>query len=412
MGRPKMTRSPRVVDGPPQGGAADPQSLRCDEDALRVEAVEDVAEPLALFADPTRHRDPQPVVPDLARDDGVAAELRDRGDVDRRVLQVDQQQGHALGRTVALLLRGGPDQEEADVAVGGLRRPDLGSGDHVLVAVALGSGLDRRGVGAGVGLGHAERGVERAVGHAGQDLVGELGAAVLANRLHAEDRQVHGRAPVHGRTGGRHLLQHDRGLGDALAAAAELFGDGDPDPAALGHVGVEVPRELVVLVAVTPVGVGVLGADPTHAVADRLVIVVGGEVPWLLPMSAPDRCRARCGSLTPSIAIDATSRSPPDRFRNRANKTCTIGNFSAQRCDPRSDREAVEQTSIRREWREWRVARSDPPKPNPCAGVVTIGCDAGSCFEPRPGRGAKTAKTPSRRLSFRFTDPEGVFQRA
>ena len=104
------------------------------------------------------------------------------------------------------------------------------------------------------------------------------GEAVAAHRLHPEDRQVDRRAAVHRRTGRGDLLEHDRRLGDALPAAAELLGDGDADPAAVGHRVVEVPRELVRLVLLGPVLVGVVGADAPDSLADGLVVTRPAEL--------------------------------------------------------------------------------------------------------------------------------------
>ena len=106
----------------------------------------------------------------------------------------------------------------------------------------------------------------------------ELGRPVAAHRLHPEDRQVDRRAAVHRRAGRGDLLEHHRRLGDALAAAAVLLGDGDADPAALGERVVEVPRELVGLVLLRPVLVGEVGADPSDPLADRLVVARPAEL--------------------------------------------------------------------------------------------------------------------------------------
>ena len=103
--------------------------------------------------------------------------------------------------------------------------------------------------------------------------------------MHAEDRQVNAARPVHARAGGGHLLQHDRGLGNAPAATAVSGRDGDADPAALGHCGVEFPRERVALVEFGPVVVGKPGADLTNRLADELVIRVLGEVHAILRRS-------------------------------------------------------------------------------------------------------------------------------
>ena len=149
----------------------------------------------------------------------------------------------------------------------------------VLVAVAARrAGADRRGVGAGVGFGDTERDVQLAGGDPGQHLLGEFGRPVAAHRLHPEDRQVDRRAAVHRRTGRGDLLEHHRRLGDPLPAAAELLGDGDADPAAVGERVVEVPRELVRLVLLGPVLVGVVGADALDPLADRLVVARPAEL--------------------------------------------------------------------------------------------------------------------------------------
>ena len=78
--------------------------------------------------------------------------------------------------------------------------------------------------------------------------------------------------------GRRDLLEHDRRLGDALAAAAVLLGDGDADPAALGHRLVELPRELVLGVAARASRRRRTSAHTAHRVADQLVIVIDGEI--------------------------------------------------------------------------------------------------------------------------------------
>ena len=57
---------------------ADAERLGGDQDPLRVEAVEQVPEALALLADAAADRHAQAVVAHLARHHGVAAELGDR----------------------------------------------------------------------------------------------------------------------------------------------------------------------------------------------------------------------------------------------------------------------------------------------------------------------------------------------
>src|SRR5262245_16698623 len=81
------------------------------------------------------------------------------------------------------------------------------------------------------------------------------------------------RAPVHGRTRCGDLLEHDRGLGDALPAATQLLWDRDADQPACGEMVVELAWELVGLVLLRPVLVREVCADPADALANRLVIL-------------------------------------------------------------------------------------------------------------------------------------------
>ena len=114
--------------------------------------------------------------------------------------------------------------------------------------------------------------------------------AVLDQRLEAEDADVDGAAPVHARARRGDLLLDDRRLGDAKAAAAVLLGDGDAEPAGLGHGVVELPGELVALVVLVPVARR--GSPDTSAgrrAADVLVHGVLGVVHVSL------RCRLRRG---------------------------------------------------------------------------------------------------------------------
>ena len=72
-----------------------PHASDGEQDALGVEAVEDVPEALVLRADqpPVLHR--QPVVRDLARRDRVAPDLRDRPDVHVVAIEVGEEQTEA-----------------------------------------------------------------------------------------------------------------------------------------------------------------------------------------------------------------------------------------------------------------------------------------------------------------------------
>ena len=81
-----------------------------------------------------------------------AADQQDRPHRDARRRHVDQQEGDAL---LLLGVRIGAHQREDPVGLVGVGGPDLGARHHEVIAVALGLGLERGEVGAGVGLGVA-----------------------------------------------------------------------------------------------------------------------------------------------------------------------------------------------------------------------------------------------------------------
>ena len=121
----------------------------------------------------------------------------------------------------------------------------------------------------------------------GQVLLLHLLGAVHDDGVHAEDRQVQRRRAVHARARRGDLLEHRRGLADALAAAAVALGDGDADPAAGGHRVVELPREAVLLVARRPVVVVEAAAHRPHRLADLLQGLLVGHGPILADRAGP-----------------------------------------------------------------------------------------------------------------------------
>ena len=110
---------------------------------------------------------------------------------------VDEEQRHPLRRLGALLERCRAGQQQDAVGLQRLRRPHLAPVDDVVVAVAHGPGRDVGRVGAGIGLGHAERDVQLAGGDVGQVLLLHLLGAVDDDRVHAEHGEVQRRRAVH-----------------------------------------------------------------------------------------------------------------------------------------------------------------------------------------------------------------------
>ena len=168
--------------------------------------------------------------------------------------------------------RGDDDVDLGDAAVG---RPRLLAVDHPFVAclVVLGDGADRRDVGAGVGLGGAERG-DLGIGLAAEALRDPL--ADLLTRALAEDRghRERGAHDRHADAGvaPEQLLVDDRKLqargigeelGDALEAVeADLRG-------LLDHR----PRRFLALVPFRGGGADDIGGEAVDPVADVLLVL-------------------------------------------------------------------------------------------------------------------------------------------
>ena len=130
------------------------------------------------------------------------------------------------------------------------------------------------GVRARVRLGHAERHVQVAGRRPRQERLLQPVVAEPHDRVEPEDREVQRRAPVHRRAAPRDLVEDDGGVGDPAAAAAVLLGERDPDPAALRHARVEVPREAVLPIAGGPVLVVEGATGVAHRLRDQSLVVI------------------------------------------------------------------------------------------------------------------------------------------
>ena len=214
---------------------ADADRLGRDQHALGVEAVQQIVEALAFLADAVLERHLQAVDEDLVGVDRLAAHLVDLGDLDLGAVEVGVEQRQAVGRALALLLgRGAGDQQHL---VGDRRRRGEGllAVHDVAVAVALGLGVERRGVEPGVGLGDGEAALDLALDDVGQDALLLLLGAEHHDRVGPEDVEMDGRGALQGRARFGHGLHQHRRFGDAEARAAILLGHGDAEPAGIGH---------------------------------------------------------------------------------------------------------------------------------------------------------------------------------
>src|SRR5439155_13931129 len=119
--------------------------------AFELEQVFAVGPALAFLADAVGdgHAD---IVEEHLVDLVIAADGQDRPRRDARALHVDQDEGDAVLLPLGLV---GADQREHAIGVMGMRGPDLGAVDDVVVAIAHRAGFQRREIGAGARFGIA-----------------------------------------------------------------------------------------------------------------------------------------------------------------------------------------------------------------------------------------------------------------
>ena len=136
---------------------------------------------------------------------------------DPRGVHIQQQEGDArLGLAVAA----GAHQQEHAVGVVGVGGPDLGAVDHIVVAVALREGLQRRQIGTGAGLGIALA-PDILAGKNARQIMRLLLLGAEADQTGPAHLQAHGNQRR--RLGAHQLLGEHRALADTPACAAILF---------------------------------------------------------------------------------------------------------------------------------------------------------------------------------------------
>src|SRR3546814_898637 len=176
-----------------------------------------------------------------------------------------------------LMIRRPPRSTRTDTLVPytTLFRSHLAAVDHVLLAVPHRARLDRRGVEAGVRLGHAEAGLLLALDQRHQPAPLLLVRAVHDDRVRAEDVDVdrRGAGKCRARLGDR--LEHDRRLGDTEPRAAIRLRHGDAEPAVLRHRLIEVLGEAALVVALQPVVRPEILAELDYGILDLLLLEIG-----------------------------------------------------------------------------------------------------------------------------------------
>ena len=190
-----------------------------------------------------------------------------------RVAQVDDEHRHALTLLLHIGQWRGARQQDHQVGMLDARDPDLLAVDNIAAVFLDRQGLDLGGVGAGGRLGHAHRlQAQFAGGDLGQVALLLRVAAMTQQRAHVVHLAVAGPRVA---TRAVDLLHDHRGLGQAQARTPVLLRDQRSHPPGFGQridKGLRVGAPAVDLAVV---GVGELGAQRTHGVADVLVAMVG-----------------------------------------------------------------------------------------------------------------------------------------
>ncbi|MNU32866.1 hypothetical protein D3C71_214190 [compost metagenome] len=245
-----------------------------DQGAFGVQAVEDVLEALALFADQVFLGDFQIVEEEFV---GLVVDHvgngADRHAVLDGVVQVDQEDRHAFRLARDLVQRGGAGQQDHQVRVLHPRNPDLLAVDDVTVAALDRGGLDLGGVGAGGGFGHAHGLQAQFAGGDARQVLALLGfGAVAQQRAHVVHLAVAGAGIA---AAAVDLFHDDRGFGQAQARAAIFLGNQRRQPARFRQGSDEVFGIAAFFVDLAEVFGGKLGAKVAHGFADVLIGVGG-----------------------------------------------------------------------------------------------------------------------------------------
>ncbi len=276
-----------------QRGAAEADRLGADQDALRIHAVQDVFEALALLADPVLHRHRQVVDEELVGIDGAAPHLRDFARVDVLAVEVRVEKTQALGAALDLLERRGAREDQHLGRDLRGRDPDFLSRHHIaVVAFAHRLGLELERLQSDVGLGDREARLVLPGDQRRQHAPLLLLVAEHHDGVEPEDVHVQRRGARHAGAELRDGLHQDRRLGDAEARAAVFLRDADAEPAVIGKGAMKVVREAAFLILAEPVIVAEPRADALDRIADRLLFGGKGKIhpgpryPLILPRHA------------------------------------------------------------------------------------------------------------------------------
>ncbi len=218
IARPNWRRSLAYAHCGVERGLREPDRARGDAEPTGVESGERDLEALALDADEPVARDVRGV------EDAPAPCARPSHPSCARAVALESPavsasaSRHEIPRGAVV---GGAHHEVVEVGHSPVGDPRLRAGDDVVVALAHGAGLQRRGVGARRRLGQAVGAEQLAAEHVGQPALLLLVGAVRRDREAGE--RVHGHRHAHRQPGAGELLERLQVDLVGLAAAAELL---------------------------------------------------------------------------------------------------------------------------------------------------------------------------------------------
>ena len=142
----------RILRGPPNGGAADADRLRADQDAFRVETVEDDLEPLPFAADSVLLGNPQILDEQHVRIHRMPAHLVDQAHLDLGSIEIGVEKRQAFGLAFDLVERCRAGQQQHLVGHLRGRDPDLLAVHEIAAVAPFGARLQLGGVEPHIGL--------------------------------------------------------------------------------------------------------------------------------------------------------------------------------------------------------------------------------------------------------------------
>ncbi|MCY1331083.1 hypothetical protein D9M69_167340 [compost metagenome] len=222
-----------VAHGPVQRGLGQGGGADGDLQALPGQLLHQVGEALAFRAEQVLRRHADVVEEQLAGVLGLHADLLQAlalAEAGHRGVHQEQADAAGAGRRIGL----GHDYHH--VAVHAVGDEGLGAVQHVMVAVAHGTGAHALQVGAGARLGHGDGADQLAAGHARQVGLLQVLAAVVQD-VGRDDLRMQGQAEQVGRAGAGELFQHDHAVALVRAQPAVFLRHAEAEEAALPGLG-------------------------------------------------------------------------------------------------------------------------------------------------------------------------------